>query len=238
MEAVSVLDHGFVRLVDSMPAPPAGPRPEGWGPGDQRVIDAARVSIAGENVRPVSDDKKLLGYLLKNKHTTPFEQVRFTFHVKLPIFVARQWIRHRTGSFNEMSGRYGVLPDDFYVPERHRIQHQSANNKQGSGESFSDRDAAGVCDAICEHGTRSYELYQDVLKLGLARELARMVLPVNLYTQWYWTTDLHNLMHFMRLRLHSHAQHEVRVYAEVLLEMARRVAPCTVQAFEETLDRG
>lgn len=237
-EKVDVLDHGFVRLVDSMPARALGPAPQSWGPGDQRVVDAARVSIAGEQVRPVSDDRKLLRYLLTNKHTTPFEQVRFTFHVKLPIFVARQWIRHRMGSFNEMSARYGVMPDEFYVPDPSRIQKQSVVNKQGSGEQFSERDAQGICAAIQGHNERSYAMYQEAIRMGLARELARMVLPVNLYTQWYWTTDLHNLVHFLRLRLHSHAQYEIRVYGEAIIGLVRCVAPCSISAFEETLDHG
>ena len=231
---IKVLDHGFVTLVDSMPS--AGNVVDGWGAGDQRIVDAARVSIAGRGVRAVSDDKKLLRYLLKNRHTSPFEKVRFEFDVKLPIFVARQWIRHRTGSFNEMSARYGVMVDDFYLPARDRMQAQATDNKQGSGDMLPIGPAVDAMKLIQASSMQSYEDYQDLLAIGLARELARIVLPVNLYTRWWWTVDLHNLMHFLRLRLHLHAQYEIRVYAEAIQGLACAVAPCAMEAFAETLE--
>lgn len=235
---MKVLDHGFVNLIDSMPAYGSNnPRWDAaWGPGDQRVVDAARVSIAGQDVRPVSDDQKLLKYLLKNKHTSPFEKVRFEFHVKLPIFIARQWIRHRMGSFNEMSARYGVMPDEFYVPALDRMQAQATDNKQGSGGALPEEVAGFLREGILHNSEAAYATYEALLDRGLARELARMVLPVNLYTQWWWTVDLHNLMHFLRLRLHSHAQYEIRVYAQAIVEEIRPIAPCSVAAFEQALE--
>lgn len=205
--------------------------------GDQRIVNAARVSIAGQDVRPSSDDTKLIRYLVRNKHTTPLEQVRFTFHVRLPIFVARQWIRHRTGSFNEESARYGKLAADFYIPTMDRLSKggQAKKNKQGSGEALSEDKAGAAFLAIENASEEAYRRYERLLESGLARELARMVLPVNIYTQWFWTTDLHNLMHFLRLRLHSHAQWEVRQYAEAMLPMIELVAPAATAAFKETL---
>lgn len=205
--------------------------------GDQRIVDAARNSVAGLGVRPTTDDRKLIRYLVKNKHTTPLEFVRFTFQVRLPIFVARQWIRHRTGSFNEESARYGQLRGDFYLPPIERLMAggQAKKNKQGSGVALS-RDLAVDARITIEHcSTKAYQRYEQLLAAGVARELARMVLPVNIYTQWYWTTDLHNLMHFLRLRLHEHAQWEVRQYAEAILPMAEALAPLAMEAFRETL---
>lgn len=234
VNSINVLDHGLVALIDSMPA--AVDVVDGWGSGDQRIVDAARVSIAGRGVRPVSDDKKLLRYLLANRHTSPFEKVRFEFDVKLPIFIARQWIRHRTGSFNEMSARYGVMPNEFYIPAVDRMQAQSKDNKQASGDALP-VDVAEHLRAGIEHNNEaSFAVYELMIGNGLARELARMVLPVNLYTRWWWTVDLHNLMHFLRLRLHSHAQYEIRVYAEAIRELVRSVAPCAMEAFDESLE--
>lgn len=234
-------DHiGSVELVDTMPAlydddlrfEPL------TKPGDQRIVDAARVSIAGEEVRPTSDDRKLIRYLVKNRHTTPLEQVRFTFHVRLPIFCARQWIRHRTGSFNEESARYGKLAADFYLPSVERLMAggQSKDNKQGSAENvISQYTAIQIRGGIRTHSETSYSEYEGMLDQGVARELARMVLPTNIYTQWYWTTDLHNLMHFLRLRLHAHAQWETRQYAEAIVPMAEALAPYAMEAWKETL---
>lgn len=235
---MKVLDHGFVELIDSMPAPAGDGRfgPD-FGPGDARIVEAARVSIAGEDVRPASDDRKLINYLLKNRHTTPFEQVRFTFRVKLPIFVARQWIRHRTGSFNEMSARYGKLPEEFYIPEPSRMQRQATNNKQGSAPELVEH-PENMCIRLRHHSQDCYQLYEELLEGGLARELARMVLPLNFYTMWYWTTDLHNLMHFLTLRLHSHAQYEFRVYAEVIMDLVTPIAPCALTAFRDHVLKG
>lgn len=229
-----VLDHGFVGLVDTMPVIET----DGAGPllsGDQRIVDAARVSISGKEVKASSDPAKLIRYLVKNKHTTPLEQVRLTFHVRLPIFVARQWIRHRTGSFNEESARYGVLRDDFYIPsvERMLAGGQAKENKQGSGAAINREEVDSILIAIEGHSRQSYSEYQALLEKGCARELARMVLPVNIYTQWFWTTDLHNLLHFLELRLHPHAQWEVRQYAEAIVRMLDTLAPVAVQAAKE-----
>lgn len=219
---VKVLDHGFVELVDSMG-------------GDQRIVDAARVSIAGEGVRPVSDDRKLIRYLLRNRHTTPFEAVRFTFAVKLPIFVARQWMRHRACSFNEMSARYGQLPNEFYVPSIERLMAggQSKDNKQASGAQLPHDVAAASKVEIEMAYASAYRRYEALLEIGVARELARAVLPVAIYTQFYWTIDLWNLMHFLRLRLHAHAQWETRQYAEAIVPMATSVAPIAMEAFRD-----
>lgn len=204
---------------------------------DQRIVDAARVSIAGYKVKPVRSNERLIRYLFKNRHTTPLEQVRFTFYVRLPIFCARQWIRHRTGSFNEESARYGQLESDFYFPSLERLTKggQSKDNKQASGESLSTEEAESFRKQIKAQTLDSYYLYEYLLANGLARELARVVLPVNIYTRWYWTTDLHNLMHFLRLRLHPHSQWEMQKYAEAVLELAKPVAPIAFQVFEESL---
>lgn len=233
-----VLDHGFVHLLDSMPH---------WerGSADARVVQSARVSMAHspsdvleslglesepEDRKP-EQDAKLIDYLMRNSHTSPFEKVRFEFVVKLPIFIARQWIRHRTGSFNEQSARYSKLPREFYVPELGRMQVQSTSNKQASAEALPEAAGKQCWGAIVVSSEDAYETYERLLETGLARELARMVLPTNFYTQWYWTVDLHNLLGFLRLRLHTHAQYEIRVYAEALLAMAERVAPLSVAAF-------
>jgi thymidylate synthase (FAD) len=232
---MKILDHGHIELVDSMPASEPTGAPSLWGLGDQRVVDAARVSISGNEVRPTSENEKLLRYLLANAHTTPFETVRFTFDVKLPIFIARQWIRYRSGSFNEMSARYGVLPSEFYVPELDRMQAQAKDNKQGSGAVLDSETGLLLQQQILALSLASYKTYEALLQRGLARELARMVLPLNIYTRWMWTTDLHNLMHFLRQRLHSHAQYEIRVYAKAILELIQPLAPCTVQIFKEAL---
>jgi thymidylate synthase (FAD) len=206
-------------------------------PGDQRIVDAARVSIVGLGVEAATKDAKLIRYMLKNKHTTPFEHIRFTFHARMPIFVARQWIRHRTGSFSEQSARYGGLRPDFYYPTLERLEAggQAKENKQGSGTALDPEVALEAQNQIKIVADAAYEEYSAMLDAGVARELARMVLPVNIYTQWFWTTDLHNLMHFMRLRLHEHAQWEVRQYAESILLMAEAVAPITIGVFRESL---
>ena len=244
MKAERVLDddHSFVGLVDSMPQLIFGAgrnaRLEDGVtlPGDKRIVDAARVSILGKGVRAISDDEKLIRYLVKNRHTTPLEQVRFTFHVRLPIFVARQWIRHRTGSFNEESARYGKLASDFYIPSIDRLKAvgQAKDNKQGSTDGIIlGGDAEAICTAIQKTSAAAYMLYEEFLKVGLARELARMVLPTSIYTQWFWSTDLHNLMHFLKLRLHPHAQWETRRYAEAIVPMAEALAPFAMKAWRE-----
>lgn len=241
------LDHGFVHLLDAMPHwNYVGTRPAVM-PADMRVVQAARVSMSHlpDDIllslglepmlekRSAEQDAKLIDYLMKNAHTSPFEKVRFEFVVKLPIFIARQWIRHRTGSFNEMSARYSKLPNEFYVPELERMQAQSASNKQASGNSLNMLTAARLTDRIRKASERAYSDYEYLLEAGLARELARVVLPTNFYTQWYWTVDLHNLMGFLRLRLHAHAQYEIRVYAEAILAMVERVAPISIAAFRQ-----
>lgn len=241
-----VLDHGFVHLLDAMPHWSSAPKmPTHLAPADARVVQAARVSMAhlpfdvlesiGMTVhfedRATDADAKLIEYMMKNGHTSPFEKVRFEFVVKLPIFIARQWIRHRTGSFNELSARYSKLPCEFYVPARERMQAQSSSNKQASGEALPPSKQKMLRDRITGASQTAYRHYDEMLDEGLARELARMVLPTNFYTQWYWTVDLHNLMGFLRQRLHAHAQYEIRVYAEAIMAMVERVAPQSIATF-------
>jgi len=214
-----VLDHGFVELIEHMGS-------------DQRIVDAARVSIAGDHVKPSSTNRHLIRYLLRHSHTTPFETVRFTFAVKAPIFVVRQHFRHRMGTFNEMSARYGVLPEEFYVPDLSRMNVQAKDNHQGSGADTV-ADPAYVAALIRNQSKIAFETYHELLNTGLSRELARSVLPVNTYTQYYWTVDLWNLMHFLRLRLDGHAQYEIRVYGEAILDLIREHVPLAVEAFED-----
>ncbi|MDR1034217.1 MAG: FAD-dependent thymidylate synthase [Bifidobacteriaceae bacterium] len=213
-----VLDKGFVRLVDYMGS-------------DDRIVQSARVSY-GDGTKSYRADAALIDYLLRNKHTSPFEQVILTFHVKLPIFVARQWIRHRTARLNEISGRYSVMKDDFYVPELQDISVQSTDNKQGRGDALDTQDAENVQNAMSEAQKIAYDSYLELVDKDIARELARINLPLSLYTEWYWQIDLHNLFHFIELRLHSHAQKEIRDYAEVLLNIAKAVAPLASESFE------
>lgn len=244
-----VLDHGFVHLRDSMPdVREEDDASNGLTWGDYRIEEAARVSMSHlprsvlaaigiapdrEVARTPEQTKKLLSFMFKHGHTTPFEQVRFTFIAKLPIFIARQWIRHRTGSFNEQSARYSKLPCEFYVPTLERMQAQSTANKQGSAEALPLDTAQNMREQIKFCSRSAYDSYEAMLDAGLTRELARMVLPTNLYTEWYWTTDLHNLMHFMSKRCAPDAQYEIRVYSNAMLEMARRVAPFAISLFCE-----
>ncbi|MFQ3621338.1 MAG: FAD-dependent thymidylate synthase, partial [Spirochaetales bacterium] len=187
-----VLDKGFVRLIDYLGS-------------DERIVQAARVSY-GKGTKTFREDRGLIFYLLRNEHTSPFEQVVLTFHIKLPIFVARQWIRHRTARVNEISGRYSILKDEFYLPAKQDIAAQSQENKQGrSEEPFPDELSLKVMEQMAEEQQQAYRKYEELLSLGLARELARIVLPLSLYTEWYWQIDLHNLMRFLKLRLDSHA---------------------------------
>jgi thymidylate synthase (FAD) len=217
-----VLDKGFVRLVDYLG-------------GDQRIVQSARVSY-GEGTKSYREDKGLIDYLLRNQHTSPFEQVSLTFHCKMPIFVARQWVRHRTAKLNEISGRYSVMKDEFYVPAEAAIALQSADNKQGrSTEPVSSDVKAKVLDLLQAGQKNAFAGYEALLDEGLARELARINLPLSLYTEWYWTIDLHNLFHFLQLRLDPHAQMEIRVYAEAMLEITRAVAPMATESFENNL---
>jgi len=261
-QAIPVLDHGFVRVIDYMGD-------------DAAIVQAARVSY-GKGTKKVSEDKGLINYLLRHRHTTPFEMCEIKFHVKLPIFVARQWIRHRTANVNEYSARYSILDREFYVPDRRyldrhliekrierqleeRGQHdlfgppepvplaelaaQSKSNRQGRDQLLSDSEAEDVLEWIKAESTREYTIYQKLLNVdeqgkildpgrhGLARELARMVLPANIYTQWYWKVDLHNLLHFLSLRADPHAQYEIRVYADAMLDVVKRWVPITYDAF-------
>ncbi len=219
-QPVPVLDKGFVRLVDYMGS-------------DARIVQAARVSY-GEGTKTFREDKGLIDYLLRNQHTSPFEQVHLTFHCKMPIFVARQWVRHRTAKLNEISGRYSVMKDEFYVPEPDAVAFQSTDNKQGrsSPDQVPEEMKAKVRTVLEQGQKQSYSEYEALLDDGVARELARINLPLSLYTEWYWTMDLHNLFHFLALRLDPHAQLEIRVYAEAVLKLVRAVAPVAVEAFE------
>ncbi len=219
-QEIKVLDKGFVRLVDYMG-------------GDQRIVQSARVSY-GSGTKSYRQDRGLIHYLLRNEHTSPFEQVVLTFHCKMPIFVARQWVRHRTARLNEISGRYSVMQDEFYVPEINQMRFQSSDNKQArSDESLDQSLASELIEEIKADQKHLYSNYEGMLEKGLAREIARTNLPLNLYTEWYWQCDLHNLFRFLQLRMDSHAQYEIRVYAEAMAKCAKAVAPAAYEAFEE-----
>ena len=222
---IKVLNKGFVRLVDYLGD-------------DSRIVQSARVSY-GEGTKSYREDKGLIDYLLRNDHTSPFEQVSFTFHIKMPIVVARQWIRHRTAKVNEISGRYSVMESDFYVPAAEDIALQSDDNKQGrQNEPVSAELAKEIQDIISTEQERVYETYTKLLDMGLAREIARINLPLSLYTEWYWTMDLHNLFHFLRLRMDAHAQKEIRVYANAIFEIVKKITPMAAEAFEKHLLTG
>ncbi|MCA0359648.1 MAG: FAD-dependent thymidylate synthase [Armatimonadetes bacterium] len=219
-QEIKVLDKGFVRLVDYLG-------------GDDRIVQAARVSY-GSGTKSYRQDRGLIHYLLRNEHTSPFEQVVLTFHTKMPIFVARQWVRHRTARLNEISGRYSIMRDEFYVPEPDQMRFQSTDNKQARSDEELDADLARQMIAEMEADQKQlYAHYEGMIEKGLAREIARGNLPLNLYTEWYWQIDLHNLFRFMHLRMDSHAQYEIRVYAEALAQCAKAVAPIAYEAFEE-----
>ncbi len=230
-EPLPVLDQGFVRVVDYMGD-------------DAAVVQAARVSY-GRGTKKTSEDRGLIRYLMRHWHTTPFEMPSIKLHVKLPIFVARQWIRHRTASVNEYSARYSVLDREFYVPDAAHLAVQSTSNRQGRGEVLDSGHAEEVLTILREDARQTYDHYLwmlneddegrvvDETRPALARELARMNLPLSAYTQWYWKTDLHNLMHFLRLRADPHAQWEIRAYAEQICDIVRRWAPVTFEAFED-----
>ena len=215
-----VLDKGFVRLVDYLG-------------GDERIVQAARVSY-GAGTKSYREDRGLINYLLRNEHTSPFEQVVLTFHTKMPVFVARQWVRHRTARLNEISGRYSVMEEQFYVPAPADIAMQSADNKQGrQGDPVEDELASRIIAAFSDQQSQIYRGYQQLLDTGLARELARINLPLSLYTQWYWQIDLHNLFRFLALRMDAHAQYEIRAYANALFDITRVVCPIAAEAFGE-----
>jgi thymidylate synthase (FAD) len=228
-EPMPVLDHGFVRVIDYMGD-------------DAAIVQAARVSY-GKGTKKVSDDAGLINYLLRHRHTTPFEMCEIKYHIKVPIFIARQWIRHRTANVNEYSARYSVLDREFYIPSADQLAMQSSLNHQGRGDLLQGAEAQRVLDILKEDATRNYDHYIEMLnenekgeiidedKSGLARELARMNLTLNAYTQWYWKIDLHNLLHFLSLRADAHAQYEIRVYADAMLETVERWVPIAHKAF-------
>jgi thymidylate synthase (FAD) len=220
-----VLDHGFIRLVDYLG-------------GDERIVQAARVSYA-EGTKSWREDAALIDYLLRNEHTSPFEQVMLTFHIKLPVFVARQWVRHRTARINEISGRYSIMKDEFYKPAQKDLAKQSDDNKQGRAEvPLSAQEAEAVLLRFEAGQKAAYADYAALIEGGLAREIARINLPLSIYTEWYWQIDLHNLFRFLALRIDPHAQLEIRAYAEVLLDITKRVAPAATQSFETHIKGG
>ncbi len=223
-DAIKCLDKGFVRLVDSMG-------------GDDAIVQAARVSY-GQGTSKVSQDRGLIRYLMRHRHTTPFEMVEFKFHCKMPIFVARQWVRHRTANINEYSLRYSEARDEFYYPEPENIQFQSSLNKQGRSGEVPPELKQKVLDYFKENSERSFALYQELNKAGVARELARSLLPVNIYTEWYWKNDLHNLLHFIGLRSDSHAQYEIRVFSDAMAHYVKEKAPFAWEAYQDYVVHG
>ena len=228
-EAIPVLDHGFIRVIDYMGD-------------DSSIVQSARVSY-GKGTKKVSTDEGLIRYLMRHWHSTPFEMCEIKYHVKLPIFIARQWIRHRTANVNEYSARYSILDKEFYIPAKEQLSAQSTNNRQGRGDLITGQQADEVLKILKDDAVRTYDNYEKMLnerfdgtiidekKSGLARELARMNLTLNSYTQWYWKTDLLNLMNFLFLRSDSHAQYEIRVYAEKMLDTVKKWVPITHAAF-------
>jgi thymidylate synthase (FAD) len=228
-EAIPALDHGFIRVVDYMGD-------------DSSIVQSARVSY-GKGTKQVSTDSGLIKYLMRHWHTTPFEMCEIKYHVKLPIFIARQWIRHRTANVNEYSARYSILDKEFYLPDPKNLAAQSISNRQGRGDLIDGGQAKEVLELLKNDAERTYDNYETLLnqrydgttidqnKKGLARELARMNLTLNTYTQWYWKTDLLNLMNFLRLRADHHAQYEIRVYADIMLDTLKRWVPITYGAF-------
>ena len=218
-----VLDHGFVRVIDYMGD-------------DSAIVQAARVSY-GAGTKHVSNDEGLIRYLMRHWHSTPFEMCEVKFHVKLPVFVARQWIRHRTANVNEYSARYSILDREFYIPAPEHLAAQSTVNNQGRGAVLEGEEAARVLEMLKSDAGRAYDNYEAMLsqdgQQGLARELARMNLPANVYTQWYWKVDLHNLFHFLRLRADAHAQYEIRVYADLMCKLVADWVPIAYAAFAD-----
>jgi thymidylate synthase (FAD) len=214
------LDKGFVRLVDMMGD-------------DSSIVQAARVSY-GKGTKTVSEDRNLIRYLMRHRHTSPFEMVEYKFHIKLPIFVARQWIRHRTANVNEYSGRYSVMPDEFYLPSPEDVRKQSRTNKQGrSDEPINIETANEFIEDLQKTQNLLYEKYNWYLSKEIARELARINLPLSTYTEWYWKIDLHNLFHFLELRLHPTAQFEIREYAKIIAQIVKETCPIAYEAFED-----
>ena len=228
-EALPVLDHGFVRVVDYMGD-------------DTSIVQSARVSY-GKGTKKVSTDSGLIKYLMRHRHSTPFEMCEIKYHVKLPIFVARQWIRHRTANVNEYSARYSILDKEFYLPAKENLAAQSKNNRQGRGDLINGKQADDILKILKEDAEKNYNDYETMLnerydgtiinenQKGLARELARMNLTLNTYTQWYWKTDLLNLLNFLSLRADDHSQYEIRAYADVMIDSLKRWVPITYEAF-------
>lgn len=224
-QEIKVLDKGFVRLVDYMG-------------GDARIVQTARVSY-GEGTKTIRQDAGLIDYLLRHEHTSPFEHVIFEFHCKMPIFVARQWIRHRTARLNEISGRYSVMKDEFYLPPRDQISLQSIDNKQGRNkESVPVELQDKVLELLQKDQSASFANYEELLNDGIARELARINLPLSMYTEWYWQMDLKNMLHFLKLRMDSHAQWEIQEYARAIGKIVKAVCPLAYESFERHILRG
>ena len=228
---IEVLDHGFIRVIDYMGD-------------DSSIVQSARVSY-GKGTKKISNDKGLIKYLMRHRHSTPFEMCEIKFHIKLPIFIARQWIRHRTANVNEYSARYSILDKEFYIPSAENLAAQSAINNQGRGDALTDDEASNVIQILKKDAEQTYSNYETLLnessegniidesKSGIARELARMNLTLNTYTQWYWKIDLNNLLHFLALRADDHAQYEIRVYADAMLDIVKKWVPFTYEAFED-----
>ena len=228
---IEVLDHGFIRVIDYMGD-------------DSSIVQSARVSY-GKGTKKISNDKGLIKYLMRHRHSTPFEMCEIKFHIKLPIFIARQWIRHRTANVNEYSARYSILDKEFYIPSAENLAAQSAINNQGRGDALTDDEASNVIQILKKDAEQTYSNYETLLnessegniidesKSGIARELARMNLTLNTYTQWYWKIDLNNLLHFLALRADDHAQYEIRVYADAMLNIVKKWVPLTYEAFED-----
>ena len=228
---LAALDHGFVRVIDYMGD-------------DTAIVQSARVSY-GKGTKKISNDKGLIKYLMRHWHSTPFEMCEIKLHVKLPIFIARQWIRHRTANVNEYSARYSILDKEFYIPSVENLASQSQINKQGRAENLSPEEAKKVIELLKSDAEQTYRNYEVMLNensdgetlddssMGIARELARMNLTLNTYTQWYWKIDLNNLLHFLALRADAHAQYEIRVYADIILDIVKKWVPVTYEAFED-----
>ena len=228
---LAALDHGFVRVIDYMGD-------------DTAIVQSARVSY-GKGTKKISNDKGLIKYLMRHWHSTPFEMCEIKLHVKLPIFIARQWIRHRTANVNEYSARYSILDKEFYIPSVENLASQSQINKQGRAENLSPEEAEKVIELLKSDAEQTYRNYEVMLNensdgetlddgsMGIARELARMNLTLNTYTQWYWKIDLNNLLHFLALRADAHAQYEIRVYADIILDIVKKWVPVTYEAFED-----
>jgi thymidylate synthase (FAD) len=223
---IPIHEHGFIALVDAMPRLV----PEGQT-ADSAIVQSARVSY-GQGTKMVSEDRGLVRYLMRHRHSTPFEMVEFKFHIAMPIFIARQWIRHRTANVNEYSARYSIMPDRFYRPDIENVRKQSKSNRQG-GEGPIEAGTAEEFLKLLESAEANYAKYLDLTERGVARELARAVLPVSVYTEWYWKCDLHNIFHFLSLRMDPHAQIEIQDYAKAMYELIKPIVPVACEAFED-----